>query len=137
MQGRAKVPAGRSVRYGMSTYAARVHEWPSIGDGTDAGVVARIAICRRAESEAYAAGHDTVRLVGAWDVTLDAFPVDRRRFTAVEGQRVRFPSKSAPCGDRVGRAVKVTDTRVRVAYTFKHGGTSEKWVPARDVRPIR
>lgn len=49
------------------------------------------------------------------------------------GDVVRFRSESAwrSGGTRIGRVVKRTATRVRVAYTFKHGGEAAPvWLPA-------
>ncbi len=44
------------------------------------------------------------------------------------GSRVRFASYSSPEHCRTGRVVRVTRTRVLVAYDFKRGPAAPKWI---------
>lgn len=116
--------------------------WPAVeGDIADreAALRERDVLRRGIEEAAYSAGATQVRILGAWGVVIDHYPLDTRRFTVREGQRVSFPSKSAGANGarRFGTVVAETATRVRIAYVFKHGGASEKWVTRRDVRPAR
>ncbi len=132
-----------TARSATKFHTVRVAAWPAIvGDPTEreAALKARDAIRRAEERTAYRAGCTHVCILNAWgDTTLDAWPIDTRRFAVCEGMRVEFPSKSVPGADgsRYGTAIVVENTRVRVQYRFKHGGESEKWVPRRLVSPAR
>ncbi len=110
-----------------------------IGDITqrDLAMRERETLRRRIEDEAWRTGNTHVRVVDHLGRTVDAWPIDVRRFVVREGQRVVFPSRSAVDGTRLGTVLCVCGSRARVRYRFKHGGESEKWVSLRACRPAQ
>ena len=76
-------------------------------------------------------------MVDYHNATVDAWPIDARRFAIHEEQRVVFPSRSAMGGTRIGTVLRIEGTRARISYSFAYGGASEKWVPLRLCRPVR
>lgn len=127
----------------MSTetvYTARVASWPEvIGDCADreAALKERDAIRRRVDDEAYTAGCSQVRILGAWDKVVDAYPLDARRFNVPVGDRAVFPSKSTAGGKRIGVVIERTEARALIAYNFKAHAAKPKWVPMRNIRPVK
>lgn len=114
--------------------------YPSVtGDITDRenALRERESIRARLDDEAWRLGYTHVHVVDCHGDTVDSWPIEARRFAVQEGQRVVFPSRSATSRTRVGTVQRIEGTRARISYSFKHGGTSEKWVPMRLCRPAR
>lgn len=77
---------------------------------------------------------------GEHSIWLSVSPPDRIMFhwngyvannglTIEVGQRVKFPSRSSPSLDRIGRVAAVTPTRALIEYKFKDGrDAAPKWV---------
>lgn len=114
-------------------------EWPALPgnlpiEEAERRLRARDAIRAQAERAAWMAGERLVRLANAWGETLDVWRLDASKYTPLPTERVIFPSRSAPTGERGGRVLRVTATRALVGFTFKNGRESETWVPLAQVR---
>lgn len=127
----------------MTTLTLIAADWPALRspeyrelDETERALRDRDLIRRDAERRAWREGHDVVRITDCHGATLDAFPLDERRFRPSEGSRLEFPSRSAPGLTRYGTALRVTVSRVLVAYKFKRRDAKPKWVSVRLVRVL-